>query len=96
VQNDDGVVRAAELRGLHCKEWKDCIHGVSGYATFIDNILAWGLFERVKRGSYRVTDLGRRLLAEGRLEVKRNPRFWNPTLSQGSGFIPIEEMEPDQ
>jgi hypothetical protein len=94
MQKEGGVLRATEIKGLHCKNWQDCIHGSSGYATFIEKTVdAWGLLERVKRGSYRITELGMKLVEEGKAEVKASymdylARKWNRDT-----FIPVRRVE---
>jgi len=87
----NGIVKAAVLRGLHCKEWRDCIHGVTGYATFIGHVLSrYRVFVRVKRGSYQITDRGRALLESGVLDYEERRWSWVREV-----FVPVQVPEPE-
>lgn len=92
---EDGIVTAAELRGLHCKEWKDCIHGVTGWASFTElSIKFYGLFERVKRGNYKISERGIELMTKGRVKVAE--RYSNYTTLHGQVFVPIGGDKAEQ
>jgi len=68
---------------------------VTGWASFTElSIKFYGLFERVKRGNYKISERGIELMTKGRVKVAE--RYSNYTTLHGQVFVPIGGDKAEQ